>query len=171
VKSLARSFRPSRVNLGWMVKYWVWYGRWATAIVMLLGLAGVTAASQHDASSDDLKARVASTPVGDRPKLCLQIAEKQLDAADKLYAADDVEKAQATLTDVTAYTELARDYAIQAHKHEKQTEIAVRAMTRKLNDILRSLGREDQGAVREALTRLQRVRDDLLAAMFPKGTR
>jgi len=164
--------RRGRVGLGWwMVKYCRWHGVGALAFLLLAALTGARAAAQHDASSDDLKARVASTPVGERPKLCLQIAQKQLESADKLYADDDLEKAQASLTDVTAYTELARDYAIQTHKHEKQTEIAVRAMTRKLNDILHSLGREDQAAVREALTRLQRVRDDLLAAMFPKGTK
>jgi len=143
-------------------------GRRLAAMVLL---AVAAAAASRDATADELKARVASTPIGDRPKLCVQIAQKQLEEADKLYAADDVEKAQTILIDVTAYSELARDYAIQSHKYEKQTEIAVRAMTRKLNDILHSLGREDQAAVKDALKRLQRVRDDLLAAMFPKGTK
>ena len=154
--------------MGWMeVTCWA-QGRRLAAMVLL---AVAAAAASRDATADELKARVASTPIGDRPKLCVQIAQKQLEEADKLYAADDVEKAQTILIDVTAYSELARDYAIQSHKYEKQTEIAVRAMTRKLNDILHSLGREDQAAVKDALKRLQRVRDDLLAAMFPKGTK
>ncbi len=42
-------------------------------------------------------------------------------------------------------------------------------MTRKLTDILHTLGHDDQAPVQDALNRLQRVRDDLLAAMFPKG--
>ena len=91
--------------------------------------------------------------------------------ADKLYAAAEVEKGQAALTDVVAYSELARDYAIQSHKYQKQTEIAARTMTRKLNDLMHSLGQDDQPPVRDAINRLERVRDDLLKAMFPKGAK
>jgi hypothetical protein len=75
------------------------------------------------------------------------------------------------LTDVVAFSELARDYAIQSHKYQKQTEIAARSMSRKLTDLLHSLGREEQVPVRDAINRLQRVRDDLLFAMFPKGAK
>ena len=120
---------------------------------------------------EELKARVASAKAGDQPHLCVQIAEKQLSEADKFYAANEVEKGQAALTDVVAFSELARDYSIQSHKYQKQTEIAVRSMTRKLNDLLHTLGHDDQVPVRDAINRLQRVRDDLLAAMFPKGAK
>jgi len=44
-------------------------------------------------------------------------------------------------------------------------------MTRKLTDLLHVLGRDDQGPVKEAISHLERVRDDLLAAMFPKGSK
>jgi len=44
-------------------------------------------------------------------------------------------------------------------------------MSRKLTDLLHSLGREEQVPVRDAINRLQRVRDDLLFAMFPKGAK
>ena len=120
---------------------------------------------------EELKARVSSANVGDKAKICLEIAEKQLTAADKQYTADDMEKAQTSLTDVVAFSELARDYSLQSHKHQKQTEIAIRSMTRKLNELLHVLGREEQGPVKEALKHLERVRDDLLAAMFPKGAK
>jgi len=120
---------------------------------------------------EELKARLSSTGIGYRPHLCVQIAEQQLAAADKLYAGGEVEKAQAALSDVVAYSELARDYAIQSHKREKQTEIAVRGMIRKLTEIVHSLGQADQPPVRDAISRLQHVRDDLLAAMFPKGAK
>jgi hypothetical protein len=101
----------------------------------------------------------------------VHIAQKQLAEADKLYAASEIDKGQAALTDVVAFSELARDYAIQSHKYQKQTEIAARTMTRKLTDLMHSLGRDDQAPVRDAINRLQRVRDDLLTAMFPKGSK
>lgn len=103
--------------------------------------------------------------------MCVQIAQKQLVEADKLYAASDVEKGEAALTDVVAYSELARDYSIQSRKHEKQTEIAARTMIRKLTDLVHSLAHDDQAPVRNAINRLERVRDDLLKAMFPKGAK
>ena len=142
---------------------------WGTLIP--LALAAVVMARSNEPTVEELKARIASTSVRDRPHLCVEIAQKQLSEADKLYAASDFDKGQAALTDVVAYSELARDYAIQSHKYQKQTEIATRNMTRKLNDMLHSLGGPDQAPVRDAINRLQRVRDDLLAAMFPKGAK
>jgi hypothetical protein len=124
-----------------------------------------------DPTVDGLKAKLSSTSIGDRPKVCLQIAEMQMSETTKLYAASQDEQAQPALTDVVTYAELARDYAIQSNKHQKQTEIAVRAMTRKLNEILHTLGHDEQGPIKDALSRLQRVRDDLLAAMFKKGAK
>ena len=134
----------------------------------MLTLAG-TAYAQSDPIIDGLKGKLSSTGVGDKPKLCLQIAEHQMAQTSKFYAASEDEKAQPALTDVVAYSELARDYAIQSHKHQKQTEIAVRGITRKLTEILHTLGHEEQAPVKEALSRLQKVRDDLLASMFNKG--
>lgn len=120
---------------------------------------------------DELKARVESASPGDRPRLCVQIARRQLTETSKLYAATEDEKAQIDLVDVVKYSAMARDYAIQSHKYQKQTEIAVREMTRKLTEIMHTLGHDDQGPVGDAIKSLEHVRDDLLAAMFPKGAK
>ncbi len=87
---------------------------------------------------------MANARIADRPPLCIHISERQLGEADRLYVAGDSEKAQAALADVVAYSELARDYAIQSHKHEKQSEIAIRKMARKLDDIKHTVSHEDQ---------------------------
>lgn len=139
------------------------------AIAALLAAFVASPMAAKEQTLDELKTRLSSTGVGDRPQICLQIAERQLDDADKLYTAFDSEKAQVSLTDVVGFSELARDYSIQAHKHQKQTEIAVRKMIRKLNDLKHVVSRDEQVAVQNAIDRLQRVRDDLLLAMFPKG--
>ena len=127
------------------------------------------AAPKEEPTLEQLKASVTTAKVADKAKLCLQIAEKQLNESDRLYAASDYEKAQTALMDMVTYAELARDYAIQSHKYEKQTEIAARGMTRKLNEILHSVGRNDQPPLEDAINRLERVRDDLQSAMFKKG--
>lgn len=118
---------------------------------------------------DELKGRLANTSLVDRPPLCIRISEGQLAAADRFYVAGDIDKAQAALADVIAFSELARDYAIQSHKHEKQSEISVRKMVRKLGDLKHTVSHDDQGQVQDTIDHLQRVRDDLLLAMFPKA--
>jgi hypothetical protein len=120
---------------------------------------------------EELKARVPNASIADRPVLCIHISQLQLEAADRLYVAGDSGQAQAALADVVAFSELARDYSIQSHKHEKQSEIAIRKMARKLADLKHTVPHEDQEQVQTTVDRLQRVRDDLLAAMFSKGNR
>jgi hypothetical protein len=145
---------------------------WGTLTVLALVLAGTArAVPGTEPTVEGLKARLSATGVGDKPHVCVQIAQIQLKEADKFYLASDVEKGQAALVDVVAYSELARDYAIQSHKYQKQAEIAVRAMTRKLNELTHTLDRNEQAPVKDAINRLQRVEDDLLKAMFPKGAK
>jgi hypothetical protein len=151
--------------------------RWATLTTLLaiasccatMLAAGTEPNTNVEATVEALKARLSSASVGDRPHLCLQIAQQQLVLTDKQYAAGESEKARASLADVVAYAELARDYSIKSRKHQKQTEISVRTMVRKLGDLKHAVSRDEQPEVQSAVDRLERVRDDLLLAMFPKG--
>ncbi|HTT24311.1 MAG TPA: hypothetical protein VMG82_35635 [Candidatus Sulfotelmatobacter sp.] len=144
----------------------------SNVLLFFLAVAAIDVAhARAEPTVEELKARVSSASVSDKAKICVEIAEKQLNTADKLYTAQDLEKAQASLTDVVSYSELARDYSIQSHKHQKQTEIAIRTMTRKLNDLLHVLSLDEQGPVKDAISHLERARDDLLSAMFPKGAK
>lgn len=118
---------------------------------------------------EELKARVETVNVADRPALCIHISERQVDATGKFYDAGDDQKAQTALADVVAYSQSAGEYAIRAHKHEKQSEIGIRKMVRKLDNLRHTVPHEEQEQIQNAMDRLQRVRDDLLAAMFPKA--
>lgn len=147
-----------------------------TLATLVMCMASATAAYTHDGllpareeSVEELKARLSNTSLGERSQICLQIAQKQLEAADKLYAATESEKAQAALGDVTSFAEMARDYAIKSRKHQKQTEILVRRMAHKLNDLKHSVVHDDQAAVQSAMAKLQRISDDLLYSMVPKA--
>ncbi len=141
----------------------------AAAGLALLALAAPSRMSgRQEPSVEELKGRVANVAVGDRPALCIRISERQLGDADRLYIAGDSDKAKASLADVVAYAELARDYAIQSRKREKQSEIALRKMVRKLTDMSHAVSHEDQAQIQNTIVRLQKVRDDLLVAMFPK---
>jgi oligoendopeptidase F len=142
----------------------------AGAAILMFTLAAPFALSAGNQESlDDLKARVARTSVGDRPPLCLRIAEKQLEAAKAFYSSGESEKTQAALDDIVRFAEMDCDSAIQSHKHEKQSEIAIRKMVRKLDDLKHAVSRDDQERLQKTINRLQQLRDDLLAAMFAGG--
>jgi len=143
----------------------------ALGLVLSILAMPSTLIGSEQSTIEELKGRVANASINNRPPLCIQISELQLDAAGRFYVAGDSEPAKAALVDVVAFSELARDYAIQSHKHEKQSEIAIRKMARKLANMKHTVSHEDQEQVQTTLDRLQRVRDDLLAAMFPKGVK
>jgi hypothetical protein len=136
--------------------------------LVLLTIVGPYQLNAEDSGVKDLKEKVANARIVDRPPLCLQIAERQVASAGKLFDAGDFDQAKAALTDVVAFSELARDYSIQTHKHEKQSEITIRRMTHKLADLKHTVTHEEQEQVQTTIERLERIRDDLLAAMFPK---
>jgi hypothetical protein len=140
------------------------------SISLILGLHWTfpTSALSKEETAEELKAKLSDTAIRDRPKLCVQISELQLADADKLYRAGNSEKAHAAMVDVVAFSELARDYSIQSHHREKESEIAIRKMVHKLTDLKQAVTFVDQKPIEEAIDRLQKVRDDLLMAMFPK---
>jgi hypothetical protein len=140
----------------------------ATVASLLLSL-WVTAFASKEATLDELKARLATASPADRTHLCVEIAERQLASANQFYADGESEKGQGALNDVAAFSESARDNSIQSGKRLKQTEIAVRVMTRKLNDLKHRVTHDEQSSVQNTIDRLQRVRDDLLGAMFHHG--
>ncbi len=143
--------------------------RFPAAVLVLVALAlPLSSALGGEQTIEQLKDRVANSDGAERASLCLQVSERQLEAAAKSFQAGEDEQAQAALVDVVAFSGLARDYAIQAHKREKQSEIAVRKMIRKLDGLKHAVAHEDQKSIEESVERLEKVRDDLLAAMFPK---
>jgi hypothetical protein len=141
------------------------------ALLIALTMIPSAVSGRDEPTVEELKGHVANASIADRPPLCIRIAERQLETADNLLAGGDAEKANAALVDVVAYAELARDYAIQSHKHEKQCEIAIRKFARKLADVKHTVAHEDQEQIQSTIDRLQRIRDDLLLAMFPKGSK
>jgi hypothetical protein len=145
--------------------------RYLLACIALAAGASLANAAGDKPTIDELKAKIAATAAKDRAHLCIQIAELQMNETARHLSASEDEQAKTTLADVVTYSELARDYAIQNHKHEKQAEIALREMTRKLVELSHTLGHDEVPAVSDAISHLQRARDDLLASMFKKGAK
>ncbi len=140
---------------------------WGFMLAMLAEPAGLCA--RGEPTIDELKAQISHAEVRDRPPLCIKVSERQLEAADKFYASGDSEAAKGALTDVVSFAQQAGSYSIQSHKHEKQSEIALRKAARKLADLKHAVSVEDQQQVQSAIDHLEKIRDDLLQAMFSKG--
>jgi uncharacterized protein YccT (UPF0319 family) len=119
---------------------------------------------------DKLKQRAEAAKPENQPKLSLQVAERQQLAADEAYRKGNIEEGQAAIEDVARYAEKAGAAAIASHKHLKETEIKLRDLARKLEELSQTLTLEDREPVQAAMQRLEKVRDGLLQTMFgPKS--
>lgn len=137
----------------------------AVAVLLLLACA-LPAALARQETVDELKAKLASAKESDQPKLCLEIARLQLDATEKAYTASQLPQAQALLKEVVDYAQKAGDAARQSHKHIKKTEIEVRKMSRRLQDLKPTVDVDNRQPVQDAVNHLEHIRTQLLMQMF-----
>jgi hypothetical protein len=138
---------------------------WAILIAVIL-CTSLLAAGKKEESLDQLKARASSAPPDQRISLSLEIAQRQLKLADKLYSDGNAEEARAAIKDVSTYSEQAGAAANESGKKLKQSEITVRKMAHRLLEIKRSVNFEDQQPLQDAADRLEHVRSELLTRMF-----
>ena len=136
----------------------------AVAVLCLLALSAAGAARQE--TIEELKAKASSAKVSDQPKLCLEIARRQLDAAEKNYQAGQTAQAEALLKEVVDFAQKAGDAARQARKHIKKTEIEVRKISRSLQDLKPTVDVDSRPPLQDAINRLEHIRSQLLMEMF-----
>jgi hypothetical protein len=139
--------------------------RWLFLITTILITTPMAVGKKED-SLEQLKARFANASGDQQISLGLEIAERQLKSADKLYTDGNSEEARSAVQEVVTYSEKAGEAATQSGKKLKQAEISVRKMAHKLLDIKRSVNFEDQKPLQDAADRLERVRSELLTRMF-----
>ena len=116
-----------------------------------------------DESLDALKRRAATA---NEPRLFLEIAERQLRAADAAYSQGSLEQGKAAVADVADYCEKAAAAAASSHKQLKHTEIKIRDLSHRLGGMLRGLSFDDREPLQAALDRMEKARSNLLTAMF-----
>lgn len=135
-------------------------------VVLLLLSAGAWADTQE--SVEALKARADKAPPKEQVQLFTKIAERQLDALDQAYNGGTVQEAQTALADVVHYGVKAAQVSSETGKHMKHTEIAMRKMSSRLEDIRKTLDVDDRPALADAIQKLETARTDLLNRMFRK---
>ena len=105
---------------------------------------------------------------GRSPGLYLEIARRKAEAADKLYDAGNAEAGKAALQDVVTYSKKATDSSIETGKKLKNIEITLRKMAEKFRDVKRTVAFDDQAPIQQTVDELEKMRTDLLSAMFGK---
>jgi hypothetical protein len=141
---------------------------WGAILAITAGVA-ISYGFTKELTLEQLKARLEHAKPDERASLSVQVAEHQVENADKLYTAGQSEEAVAAIHEVVAYSEQAQQAATQTGHRLKNVEIAVRRMARRLTDIKRRLPFDDQATVQEAVERLDKIDSELLKSMFGKN--
>lgn len=141
---------------------------WGTLII-ITAVVAIGYGFSKELTLEQLKARLQNAKPDDRAILSVQVAERQVENADKLYSAGKSEEAVVAIHEVVSYSEQAQKAAEQSGKKLKNVEIAVHRMAHRLTDIKRSLPFDDQATVQEAVERLDKIDSDLLNRMFGKN--
>ena len=126
----------------------------------------VPAFAAKDETLDQLIARAESARAPDRPALYIEIARQKAEAVDQLYIDGNAEAANAGLREVVDYSRKATNASIDTGKRLKNTEIALRKMAEKFHDIKRTVAFDDQAPIQQSIDELEKMRTELLAAMF-----
>ena len=143
------------------------------ALQVAVSLAACAAAplpafAAKNESIDQLIARAESARPEDRPALYLEIARQKADTAHQFYHSGNAEEGTATLRDVVTFSKKAADASIETGKKLKNTEIGLRKMVEKFRDVKRTVAFEDQAPIQQTMDELEKMRTDLLSAMFGK---
>jgi ABC-type nitrate/sulfonate/bicarbonate transport system substrate-binding protein len=134
-------------------------------IVLILGTT--LFAFAKDETIEELKEHAASAETKKQPELYAKLAAKQLEAANDAYNANP-EQARSLVQDATDSAEKAAKASVQSGKREKKTEIDLRKLENRMEDVIRTWAFEDRSVVKPFLDRIETARNSLLNRMFQK---
>jgi hypothetical protein len=137
-------------------------------IIVVVLLSALAWASGQQESIEALKTRADQAQPRDQVELFTHIAERQLDSLDKAYNGGTVRESQAALADVVTYGVKAAQVSSATGKRMKQTEIAIRKISVRLEAIRKTLDLDDRPPLADALQKLDAARTELLNRMFRK---
>ncbi len=142
--------------------------------VLLLTAASASAAQHHPVEDPSMRyrQRADSASPGDCARVCFEAATQVAEASNRKFSEGDVETAQKWMKDAVEYARKGTEASIQTHKRQKEAEIQLRKLSKRIHDIGDSLSLDDRPPVYEESKAVDRLRDQMLTAMFgtPKKT-
>ena len=139
------------------------------SLIFLLCLSVAEAKAAKPETLAEAKARAEATSPRECIRLCIDLAQRELDEAKAQFAEGNSEAARIELQAVVTHAEKSCDGAISSGKREKQLEIEFRQISHRLGDLKRTLPSEDQPAAQDAMDQMEKLRTRLLETMFGKG--
>jgi hypothetical protein len=134
--------------------------------ILVCGIAMVASAKKPK-TIDELKAQLASADKDKQPELYAKLAKMQLEAANDVYSTN-VEQAKQLVIEAGDSAEKASQVSIETNKREKKTEIDLRKLGKRMEDVIRTWTFDDRSQVKSVLQRVETARSKLLDRMFEK---
>ncbi|PSH05190.1 MAG: hypothetical protein CXZ00_03275 [Acidobacteria bacterium] len=117
-------------------------------------------------SPADLQQKADMAKGSDCARLSMQAAQQLLTEADSDFRASNMEAAHKQIDLVLHYVRRAVDCTLQTRKGEKSTDINLRELTRRMNQVSKTLDSEDQPHLSQSITEMEAQRDRVLHALF-----
>jgi hypothetical protein len=114
----------------------------------------------------DLQRRADEANGVDCVHLSMDTARKSLEEANRLFGAGDVKSAHGEVDASVRYARRSVDCSLHAQKSEKNEEIDLRKLIRRMKDVSQTLDSEDRPHIAQSLVELDKERDRLLHSMF-----
>jgi len=135
------------------------------ALILVLLAVPAGAVDKKD-TLEQLKAKAESAEGKHQIELLTEIADRQVKAADDAFSAGNVEGGQTAVKDVVEYGVRAAKEATNTGKRMKRTEIELRKIADKLDNLSKSVDFDSRPPVVDAVKKLEAARNDLLFRMF-----
>ncbi len=135
-------------------------------IALVFGTA-ILAFAKDKETIAELQTRAAAAEKNKQPELYAELARRQVDAADEMYN-DKPEQARLVLEMGIQSAEIAAKASLETGKHLKKTEINLRELSHRLEEVKASWAFEDRDPVKAAIQRVETARSSLLDRMFTK---
>lgn len=116
----------------------------------------------------DLKSRADSATGAEKAKLCVEYTEEAAKASEKAFQDGKDEESSLHLKEVVQYAKAASDASMQSHKREKETEIGLRKVLKRLMEAKNVRPVDQQDEVQKTIDAVLVAHDSLLDSMFKK---
>jgi hypothetical protein len=144
----------------------------ATVLVITACCLFLVASVCAQSTVDKTRERAEKANTSDCAKVCFEAARQLVEASNQLYNGGDVEGGLKLMNDAVRYAKRGTEASIQSRKNEKNAEIALRKLAKRMHDVGQSLALDDRPPVFKAEESVNDLRDQMLATLFgnPKKT-
>src|SRR5262245_29905195 len=139
--------------------------RWV-ALAFLIGTCVCLVDKTLQQKIDEKRAKAERMDEDDRGRIYSEIAVQQVDLANNLFVAGDSDNGQKAVNEAVEFARKASSSAKLKSNKIKQTEIYLRECSRRLEELARTVSALDREPIKQAATKVENLRTELLDTMF-----